>query len=526
MSDEQEYIDIPMGIENELCIVGITSEGKIKNNKWLGDSFVEWVTRMSLLPPEARSEFIRRLRLCTVRQKPEYPVNHVWSGATGLLLYCDQEKIEYGTPVCENIHDLVLADKGGELLIHFLTEEISQEGLWANEEHFTKVIITKNNTDAIHTVSPRDIHTWGSHVNIQVPETFVGRGNNTFHRQPFVKAFASLLAPLQLLGGAGGLMPIRRKWRYVPSPRGLFTAVYLDMNHGSHHSMYRPMFLYRGENDSLARHTRLQIVSTDSNMMPQVLFWKLGIIRAFVRMWWIHVVRGGFFPKLPLLSTPIQALQIFAQDASLQKKLSRTSTDVYKGLTMPTLLLAWLSILGEHQSRTQHGIPAEEREIIQRAYTLVKNAKGDPDAFSTTTDWGLKLSLLKNYCRKKRIGFSDVRARKFDALYADISPHGMYNRWQRKIKGEDPFAEDAIRRALWEHTAAPRSELAKKYFSAFADLGLGLPDQHAWAYFSFPTTPRTIFAVTDPMLKTRQALADKNRIESLIARLPSLEQNS
>lgn len=223
---------------------------------------------------------------------------------------------------------------------------------------------------------------------------------------------------------------------------------------------------------------RLHISVGDSNMLPQSLRFRFAIIKAFLLFFDRN--RGFGAEDLPLLEFPLEALGRF----SLDTKLTAKEKVVGRGSwNMPELLKRWLEILLGFAGNGDSGLDEIEIAILEKALSLVDGAiKNGPEVLFKDTDWGLKLSLLLRYCDRKKIDFSHPLARRLDVYYSDLSPNGIYNIWQRKENGEDPFSKKEMDKVLWKHRAAPRAELRKRHIMASLEAG-DLYKVHEWGRF-------------------------------------------
>lgn len=447
-----------------------------------------------------------------------------WIARTGGLLYADHvgscPVIEYATPECDHFENACSAEKGGERILYYLGEYVRKSGARYHNRGVRKILFSKNNSDCINGTSVADAQFRGSHDNYQVAAEYMPSDDDFLNPRKqcknfFEKCCASFLPAQILFSGAGGLCLARANgnWKYYISPRGSITRVVTGMAHDDK----RPLFTWKREDDTGERFARLEIVARDSNTHPQAFLWRLGLMAAFLDYIGSRAARKT---QLPFLEDPIYAMRLFSSDATLHAK-ARMS-DRRGKWTAVECMREWLTIICTHGGQRSNGRKLSKHLVLaEQARALLENSAGDPDAFSDITDWGLKRALLKEYCRKKNLSFSDWKARRFTVYYSDISPEGIFNRWWAKQAKENssqchiPFSEEDMHELVWRHRAAPRAELRKRYLRACFDAGH--ETRNTWGAF-YSVTENRMYYISDPLEGTH---AD---IEKDIRRLRSIAE--
>ncbi|QQG45526.1 MAG: proteasome accessory factor PafA2 family protein [Candidatus Sungiibacteriota bacterium] len=454
----------PMGIETEYSLTAV----RTKNNKNRFSSMVKVdmyffkpVHQIISLADDGCPPAVKKLFLMGDAGKD------FWLGSTGGALYLDAGNVEYATPECCSVEQLVRADKGGERVINLLREAI-EPVLRSQNPQFKTLVIAKNNSDAVRGKSKK-IHFRGSHENYET------RYDLTIHQKHplFFEALISLLVSRQLLAGGGGLVNLDGLgWQYVISPRALMRQPFVYW-HGEMSG--HPSIDFKNEREDCPQgRTRLHLSLGDPNMLPQALRLRVTLMHVFLSLF----EKGPVGSSLPLLEDPYDALRTFSLDPSLGAKT------VVKGRgqwCMREVLLEWLEILRKFYEGETTDTSDKIRGTLRHAHNLIRTGT-DPEAYANDTDWSLKRLLLDNYCRKERSDYSDFRARMFDFAYHDISPVGIYNMWQARLGGRDPFSDEEMREVLWEHRAAPRAELRKRHITALVRSGLS--GYYDWGLFS------------------------------------------
>lgn len=454
-----------LGLENEYCLSVILDDGSfVHDTNDLGDWF--WDALKSGGEMVGDSSFpVSAFGMVRGGN------SRFWLACTGGLLYVDMVLshpiIEYATPECDAIENAVFAEKGGERILHCMSKFVCESGARYHDRVVKKILFSKSNSDCISGIPLADAHFRGSHDNYQVPFGYMLSDDNLPDPREwsvnfFEKGLASFLPAQVLFSGAGGLVCVNSEWKYYVSPRGSIVSMII----GAAHDYRRPLFNLKREGDTDKKQVRLEIVARDSNMHPKALQWRIGLVSAFLDFIGSRVARKT---KLPLLEDPIGAMRTFASDVTLCAKARMR--DQRGEWTVVECAQEWLAILHAHAER-HNTMTDAERLVVKEARALLEKSKGDPDAFFDSTDWGLKRALLKMYCRKKHLSFSDYKARRFDLYYSDISPDGIFNRWWAEKAKKDPshfripFSEEDMNELIWQNRVAPRAELRKRHLHA------------------------------------------------------------
>lgn len=484
--------NLAMGLETEYALAALTQKGEcVISNDAAG---------YILLPMDKfmHQSFARRPPLVQALKIIEESSGKFWVGVTGGRLYGDaiggSEVLEYATPECDTIEGVVQAAMGGDRIINLLRSLVFKEHS-SGGQSFRELLINKNSSDLIRGGSLEATNFLGSHENYQIGSGLIpifGAGNFS-PKGLFIQSLASLLLARQLLVGAGGLFwdNSSKEWRYIISPRALQVNKILseDVSRG------RPMISWRYTVDfssSAPALVRLHIPVAESNMLSWALRFRFSLVSLLLAMF----AKGEFYESaLPLLSDPVEALKIFSLDPSLKVKVDLMGERVQR--TLPELLLIWLEILtkfAEHHSLEL----MEKLAILREAFKVVESLRKDPETLQDKIEWRCKLGLLHKYCARKGINFSHAKTRRFDIYFSDISPGGIYHQWL-KLCGEDIFSEAELRMLVWNHKAAPRAELRKKYFSVLAENDLGSAN-HDW--YKFSLAKGKVVGIVDPFIGT------------------------
>lgn len=514
------------GLETEYCISVILDDGTPLHKPDLGDWFWEEFARVANSANDsgdARSP----MRVFGVMSDQDIrgPITS-WLASTGGKLYedciSDNSLVEYATPECDDFENAVRAEKAGERILYLVSKFLCERDIEYRRRRVQKILFSKNNSDLIRGISLRKSGFRGSHENYQVsicyePSSYVPdeclpdidsqtrkwREDEKF----FEENGCSFLASRILFSGAGGLRRGRNGWQYLISPRGIITRV----TAGSHATdELRPMITWKNEDNTPEDKTRLQITVGDSNTHPAALRWRLGLMCAF-----LHFIESEYARavRTPIFQNPVRAIRLFSSDPTL--RAVSPLRDGRGAWTTVECMREWLEILCAYAEERECHMSPSERLIVREAYAIVNDSRGDPDAFSEITDWGLKLSLLRKYCSAKHLSFSDWKARRFDVYYSDISPDGIFNKWQAREARKNPsrflvpFSEEDMEVLVWQNRAAPRAELRKRHLKALFDARERGGNVYGWSVFHLHDN--TLLVLCDPMIASHEKIEEDIR---------------
>lgn len=433
-----------------------------------------------------------------------------WVAETGGKFYEDlcsyAPLVEYATPECSGFEHALRAEKAGERMLHLVSRFLCERGVQYRDKTVRAMLFSKSNSGAIGGKSFEEAPFRGSHDNYEIFSDFV----SSLDIDPdmecgnvFETCFVSFLPARMLFAGAGGLAYVQNEWRYFLSPRGSITQAI----RGAPAHDRRPMFCWVREGETETKRARLEVVCGDSNTHPAALRWRLGLTCVLLRFLEHDGTRSA---RLPILEDPIAAMRVFSSDPMLRVRAPlRGKRGAW---TIVECAREWLDIVS---CSAAHSVMTDaECRVLQDASALVNASAGDPDAFSQVTDWGMKRSLLEEYCRQKHLSFSDWKARRFDVHYSDISPDGIFNKWQANEARKNPqrfhipFSEADMRELVWLHNAAPRAELRKRHLRAC--FAAGYNARHDWGRF-YSFSRRYPYFIPDPQQETHRNVEEDIR---------------
>ena len=204
----------------------------------------------------------------------------------GGRLYLDSGHLEYASPECRTIKDLIAAEVAGDRILSGAVALLGQQG---------SVFFIKNNTDHFG-------HTFGYHENYCLRVSPRSRD--------MVEGLLPFLVTRQIFAGAGMVVPARRTGRsrggeatdtpYHLSQRAAFVSV--DVSHRVRFGG-RPILNLRDEPLAGGLYRRLHIIIGDANRSEYTTALKIGTTALVAQL-----LELGWDPELEL-ENPVQALK-------------------------------------------------------------------------------------------------------------------------------------------------------------------------------------------------------------------------
>jgi proteasome accessory factor A len=320
----------------------------------------------------------------------------------GGRLYLDMGHIEYSTPECLSLRDIVAFDRAGDRLLFQSLEEMQVA------DH---VSFVKNNIDH-HTGA-----TFGCH------ENYLMRRGAQFTPQ-VLGALLSFLATRQIFTGAGRVgqaNPLAfefdqtRPRKTVPfqlSQRAdhIVNDIYqwVQFNRAIINARDEPLADYR-------KYRRLHLLIGDSNMNEHAIALKMGTT-ALV----LDLLEEGIVPKRVGLLDPVQTTRDVSRDETwrwvvrLENGQTRTALEIQHAF----LALAKTYLAGMNE---------ENDWIIEAWQEVLEGLERDPMSQIHSIDWVAKRWLLESFMKEEQIGWGDPWLQSLDLEYHNLDPRrGLY----------------------------------------------------------------------------------------------------
>jgi proteasome accessory factor A len=384
----------------------------------------------------------------------------------GGRLYLDSGHLEYATPECRSLLDIVAAERAGDQL---LVAAVAELGL----RH--EVFFIKNNTDHFG-------HTYGYHENYCLRVSPRSRD--------MVQGLLPFLVTRQIFAGAGMLSPAALRSRQQGARRGgpglsMLPALPSSAQRGSESRPYvpyqisqrayfvsvdvshrvrfggRPILNLRDEPLAGGRFRRLHIIIGDANRSEYATALKLGTTALVAQL-----LELGWDPEVDL-ENPVAALKEIAFNP-----YGGWTIRTARGGTMPAIEIQRMYLL-EATKRFLGRDPDTDWTLRQWA-TILNGLEMDPLRLEGYVDWVTKYHQLARFAEKAEKGWEDPALVKLDLAYHHIEPSvSLYTLLLKQGKiptlVDDERAERAMHQPPPDTRAAGRGHVVRAMSEARAD---------------------------------------------------------
>jgi proteasome accessory factor A len=315
----------------------------------------------------------------------------------GGRLYLDMGHIEYATPECLSVRDMVAYDRAGDFLLQSALDAMGLR---------ERASFLKNNIDH-HTGA-----TFGCH------ENYLMKRDAQF-TPPVLAALLSFLATRQIFTGAGRVgqanplafeFDARRRDNTVPfqiSQRAdhIVNDIYqwVQFNRAIINARDEPLADYR-------KYRRLHLLIGDSNMSEYCTALKIGTTSLI-----LDLLEEGIVPKRVGLMDPVQATRDISRDQTYQWMVRLENGQTRSALEIQR---AFLSLAKTYRSR----IDDENDWIIAEWEEILDGLETNPMSQRDKIDWLAKKWLLQTFIESEKIGWDDPWLQSLDLEYHNLDP--------------------------------------------------------------------------------------------------------
>lgn len=320
----------------------------------------------------------------------------------GGRLYLDMGHLEFSTPECLSLRDIVAYDRAGDYLLQHALEHMGLAD---------KVSFLKNNIDH-HTGA-----TFGCHENY-----LMKRGAQ--FTPPILGALLSFLATRQIFTGAGRVGQANPLAFEFEAHRGSPPVPFQLSQRADHivNDIYQWVQFNRAiinaRDEPLAdyrKYRRLHLLIGDSNMNDFTTALKIGTT-ALV----LDLLEEGITPKRVSLLDPVQTTREISRDQSyrwlarLENGQTRTALEIQQAF----LALAQHYLAGK----------SEENDWIIREWAgVLAGLERDPMSMVGKIDWVAKRWLLQTFIENEKLSWQDPWLQSLDLEYHNLDPNrGLY----------------------------------------------------------------------------------------------------
>jgi Pup amidohydrolase len=320
----------------------------------------------------------------------------------GGKVYRDIKTVEYSSPECLTVREIVLAERAGEYIIGRLHEHL--------EDEYDVYLLKRSATEFM-----RSTETWGSHENYTVAQSVFGQVAGLTHglKSPMYAIVCAHMASRQVITGAGHVAfsdSSRNRLNFWVSPRMKFIESDLSM---TTRTGPRPLINSRSESlmsGGMAGLSRLHLIAGDMNRSDWSMYLKAGTTKMVLLF--LHCVAEETLQELRNRLPQYNAWASVARTGS--RPFSSEGKEYFEGLIGIQRIL-WEALW------KQKGILREESKEFESIMALWRDAldaiSGDPKQekiFSHRLDW-----LIKKRIVEERIGAEISNLEQYD------SPKGM-----------------------------------------------------------------------------------------------------
>ncbi len=317
----------------------------------------------------------------------------------GARLYLDVgSHPEYATAECDDVHQLVVNDRAGEVILDRMVEEanalLEQDGVAGTIHLF------KNNVDSAG-------NSFGCH------ENYLVRRRRDF--QAMGDALVPFFITRQILTGAGHIRPRAGGGAtYAFSQRA--DQMWDAMSSATTRS--RPIINTRDEPHGDADlYRRMHVIVGDSSVAETTTMLKVGMTDLLLDM-----LEDGVKVRDLALAEPMRAIREVSHDTTATVPLELASGRRMSALAVQEEFLARVTGYLDAQGLTEDLTDVQRRvlELWERGLRALREQ--DRTLVETELDWAIKGRLLERYRSKHTLGLDDPRVARLSLAYHDISP--------------------------------------------------------------------------------------------------------
>ena len=425
-------------------------------------------------------------------------------------IYLDMGHLEYASPECATLTDLVTYDRAGDTIIQDAVEELG----WSDS-----IGIIKNNVD-LETNA-----TFGCHENYLVGRAF------PFDERENLKLLSAFLVTRQIYCGAGRIggcnpHPLR-DWEN-PLTESVEEKVDFQISQRADHipnEFYRWVQYNRAivntRDEPLAdpsKYRRIHLLVGDSNMSEFATSMKMGTTTLI-----LELMELGLANKDWILAESVEAMRSISRDQNFKWELTlrngRHATALELQIDMMQTAKKYLA-----------GMNQETDWIIREWDLLLNDIPNGPEALIGRVDWATKYWMLSEFRKEESIDWHDPWLKSLDLEYHNINKNsGLY--WSLESTGDAvrKTSDEAIDYAKKIAPRGTRADGRGEFVKTLMNMNnkpLYLID---WIGFRFGKSEEP-FLMLDPFIsyknKIRDYLAESEKNEALRFKSPTKESAS
>jgi len=359
--------------------------------------------------------------------------------ANGGRIYLDMGHLEYASPECSNLVDLVTFDRAGDEIVQKALEELG----WADQ-----VAFIKNNVD-LETNA-----TFGCHENYLVSRAF------QFDNRENLRLLASFLVTRQIYAGTGRTGACNpqpfRDWDDIQQTRKDTEEVNFQISQRADHipnEFYRWVQYNRAivntRDEPLSdpsKYRRIHLLVGDSNMSEFACALKMGSTSLMMEL----IELGKADPSW-ILSDSVDAMRNISRDPEFKWGITLRDGNKTTALELQLeMMQAGKKYLAGSSSDTDWVLEAWES-------VLTDIPKG-PEAVIGRVDWASKYWMLTEFMKSENVGWQDPWIKSLDLEFHNLNKaHGLY--WGLEENG-DAYRKTSDEAILFSQSNAPKGTRA------------------------------------------------------------------
>jgi len=333
----------------------------------------------------------------------------------GGRMYVDMGHLEFASPECHSLWDILTFDRAGDSLIQDCLEELGID---------EQVSIIKNNVD--HETGA----TFGCHENYLVSRDFPFTQRGLGQLMPF-------LVTRQVFTGAGRVGMSRNLDGWIEledieglgrrrSPKRVQSDMVFQISQRSDY-IVNDFFEWVQHNRAIVntrdepladpnRFRRLHLLMGDSNMAEEATLLKMGTTGLVLQL-----IEEGYAPQGLDLNDPVQSLRDISHDQSREWTLTLSTGKSLSALDVQ-------EIFCEAATKRFSGQDEETDWVLAHWEGVLNDLRKGYQSVVGRVDWASKLWLLEQFREAEQVGWDDPWLKSLDLEYHNVNQQeGLYH---------------------------------------------------------------------------------------------------
>jgi len=374
-------------------------------------------------------------------------------------IYLDMGHLEYASPECHSLMDVVASDRAGDFLLQRTIEALG---------FCDQVSLIKNNID--HETDA----TFGSHENYLVSRRF------PFSRRGMVP-LVTFLVTRQIFTGSGRIGSAAPQDAWIQVDRLLVPRSAFSVQHVSElpfqisqraDYIVNDFFEWVQHNRAIVntrdepladpnQYRRIHLLLGDSNMTEYATALKLGTTGLVLQL-----IEEGHAPQDLEIDEPVEALQEISKDPERRWLVQLQS---HKMMSAVDIQERFLDCAVQHY----RGQDEETDWVLAQWASVLHDLRGDYQKLVGRVDWASKLWLLDCFREAEQVDWADPVLKSLDLEYHNLNPakglyHGLMEEGRVPRVTTDALIRIAMEEAPKNTRAYGRSTLVKHLLNVWS----------------------------------------------------------